>query len=283
MSDDFEFEDDEPVKKDVKAAAPVFDAFADEDVGSAQEEPAPASAPESSPEKTSPSSPGAKADFDAFADVGEEDPDADSAADAEIKPGQGKDLWTCLHCQSKNKPNRDTCRKCGKTAEDEVIIPLFSRPPVKFGAIGGAVFIVLMVIMSALTVDVSLPAVGADAMGEDYTNNGVRIAGSGRIFKLSTAADTCSVTVAFGYQCRDDKVFNKLRYSVKNNELTRGAMGGQKFLILKLSKSNGALSDFAKGKYIAFSVAYSLDGETDSEQNIYAIDESDVEFIVANE
>src|SRR4051812_2013144 len=41
-------------------------------------------------------------------------------ADADVVPGQGKDLWTCPHCSARNKPGRDTCRSCGKTPDDEV-------------------------------------------------------------------------------------------------------------------------------------------------------------------
>lgn len=49
-------------------------------------------------------------------------------ASEDIRPGSAKDLWTCPHCGAGNKPQRTTCRSCGKSPKDAVAAPWFLRP-----------------------------------------------------------------------------------------------------------------------------------------------------------
>ena len=60
-------------------------------------------------------------------------PPAPDPVDQDIKPGSAKDLWTCPHCGSGNKPQRTTCRSCGKSPTDAVAKPWFLRLPVLLG------------------------------------------------------------------------------------------------------------------------------------------------------
>lgn len=48
--------------------------------------------------------------------------------DPDLKPGSRKDLWACPHCETRNKPQRTTCRSCGKSPADAVAAPWFLRP-----------------------------------------------------------------------------------------------------------------------------------------------------------
>lgn len=53
----------------------------------------------------------------------------------DVKPGSAKDLWKCPHCGAGNKPQRTTCRSCGKSPTDPVARPWFLRPPVLAAAV----------------------------------------------------------------------------------------------------------------------------------------------------
>ena len=79
--------------------------------------------------------------FDAFADAAST-PDGN---DADVKPGTGRDLWVCPHCGTKSKPERTTCRACGKKPSDEVIILWHAHPIVK-PAIGVGVVLVIVLL-----------------------------------------------------------------------------------------------------------------------------------------
>ena len=251
MSDDYEFEDDEPVKKPAKGgASPDFDPFADEDAGSAPA--APAAKPSAPPK---PSAPGPSSDggFDAFADAGDpNDPDA-VADDADIKPGQGKNLWVCPHCGAKNKPNRDTCRACGKHPDDEVIVPLFSRPPVKIGLLVAVVLIAVIGFMVATAKDLSLRAAGSAHVTADYVSDGVAIiAGSGRILKVNDKDNRRDLVLVFGPEIVNDKEFKGLKGPNKDFEVTRGGFSVQPHLRLSIN-GVGALPDMKRGQYVGFS------------------------------
>lgn len=248
MSDDYEFEDDEPVKNSKKAAGPDFDPFADEDNG-----PAPTAAPQAPPPQAPAAAPAADGGFDAFADAGDpNDPDA-VADDADIKPGQGKDLWVCPHCGAKNKPNRNTCRACGKDPEDEVIIPLLSRPPVKIGLIVGILLVLVVAFMALTAKDLSLRPAGAAAVTADFINDGTAVlAGSGRILKTSDKDNARDVVIVFGPEITNDKEFKDMKGPNKDFEVSRGGFSVQPHIRLHI-EGIGALPDMKRGQYISFS------------------------------
>lgn len=273
MSDDFEFEDGEQVNKEAPKAA-EFDAFADEEVDTKAAPPAPPAQKKSAPSPSETAD--AKAGFDAFDDVAEEDPDAESANDDEIKPGQGKDLWTCPHCGAKSKPNRDTCRKCGKSPDEEVIIPLFSRPPVKFGAIGAAVVFLLIIFSVATSVDVSLHDAGADYVGESYHDNGSTVAGTGRVYRVTAGKESAEVIVVFGEKVTVDKEFRSFKYVASKDTVKSKGLASQAFVVLKITLDEGDVSKIKKGSYLAFTGSYGPESETD--RHIFAVNASGMEW-----
>ena len=186
MSDDQfpGFIDDEPKPKPAKPAkpaapAPAFDPFAA----------APAAAPAKPPAR--PSKPAAKAPpapaagFDPFAGV-TVDPKAAPAAkptaasqaaaadaEADIKPGMAKDLWPCPHCGTKNKPNRDSCRECGKRPSDPVVVPWHQPLGVRLGIAAGAVAVFVLLVWLLFGGSVAL--VPADV---DHIDRAPRVGGS---------------------------------------------------------------------------------------------------------
>ncbi len=151
MTDDLPgfIEDDQPKKKpqQPEPGAGGFNPFADVEVESNPlglvKTPAQPVAKSSKPAAKAPAKPAEPAGFNAFA--GAADAPAADVNEADVKPGQGKDLWACPHCGAKNKPERTTCRECGKSPSDPVIIPFSKTPAGRFG-IPAAVIIVLALI-----------------------------------------------------------------------------------------------------------------------------------------
>jgi hypothetical protein len=152
VSDDLPgFIDDEPKpKKPATPAAPAagFNAFDDVKVDASPLSLAKPSAPsdkaapaKAAPGKPTPSKPAAAGGFNAFADA---DSAPSEANEADIKPGQGKDLWPCPHCEAKNKPDRTTCRACGKDPKDPVVIPFHRTPAGRIGIPAGVVVVILL-------------------------------------------------------------------------------------------------------------------------------------------
>lgn len=88
-----------------------------------------------------PGAPKDPAKFDAFADAASQ-PDGN---DADVKPGTGRDLWSCPHCGTKNKPGRELCRQCNKSPSDEVVVAWHANPIVK-PAIGAGVVLVIVLL-----------------------------------------------------------------------------------------------------------------------------------------
>ncbi len=85
-----------------------------------------------------------------------EPPPPEEDVDPDTKPGSRKDLWLCPHCGAGNRPGRPTCRTCGKSPEEAVVVPWFKQP-VKLAAIGGGVLVlVLLVVLLRSGVDLSL-------------------------------------------------------------------------------------------------------------------------------
>lgn len=80
---------------------------------------------------------------------------AESDADRDLKPGSRKDLWKCPHCGAGNKPDRDSCRTCGKKQSDPIIVPWHQQTVARLGIAAAAVVIVALAIWLART-DLSL-------------------------------------------------------------------------------------------------------------------------------
>ena len=158
------FIDDEPKPpaKPAKPAAPApaFDPFAPAPAAPGAKAPArPAAKPPGPPQPAKAPAAKAPAAFDPFAGVAV-DPKAAAAAakptaasqaaaadaDADIKPGMAKDLWPCPHCGTKNKPNRESCRQCGKLPSEPVVVPWHQPLGVRFGIAGGVLAVVVLVI-----------------------------------------------------------------------------------------------------------------------------------------
>lgn len=95
------------------------------------------------------------------------------AADEDVKPGSGKNLWVCPHCGAKNKPNRDTCRSCGKSPDEAVAKPVWQHPAV-LGVAGGAIALLLIVFVVFGGTDLSLKRAVAAQIDAD-----IRIGGEG--------------------------------------------------------------------------------------------------------
>jgi hypothetical protein len=159
------FIEDEPKKPAKPEKAPPakgFNAFADvpvTDPSATPKEPSaakpaagragpPAAAPKPGTARTAkPAAPAAAAPaaakapgFDAFADAASQ-PDGN---DADVKPGKGLDLWACPHCGTKNKPTRNTCRACGKSPDEPVIIAWHQKPLVKPAIAAGVVLVLVL-------------------------------------------------------------------------------------------------------------------------------------------
>jgi hypothetical protein len=135
-------DDDQPTKSASPTNAPkpaAFNPFADQPV----DVPNPAAAAPAAPVVPAASAPAA-AKPGAAAVARKPAASPAEADDPDFKPGPGrKDLWKCPHCETGNKPDRTTCRSCGKSPSDPV------RPkwllPVAIG--GGVVAIVVVVIL----------------------------------------------------------------------------------------------------------------------------------------
>lgn len=217
MSDDLPgFIDDEPKPKKREPAAPAkgFNAFADVDVD-APSPAKPSAAPITPARAEAKTAPG----FDAFADGGSASAAAQAEVDNDIKPGQGKDLWACPHCGAKNKPDRTTCRSCGKSPQDEVIVPFMQTPAGRFGVPAGVVLV--LVLLGWFLFGGSVDLVPADpgnidsavrtggSTGGETQEGGmifqprVRTAVCGRVVAVDSKAGVVAVVLALGGDGKD--------------------------------------------------------------------------------
>ena len=176
----------------------------------------PSQQPETSPKPArKPSHPPQAGGFDPFAGQASEE----EADDADLKPGSRKDLWTCPHCGTGNRPNRDTCRSCGKSPNDPVVPPWFKQPKI-LGVIAAVVVVLIIVVMTlggpnynlgSPTADgISEAAVFEEAMGDviplangtSFQQRG-RFAAVGRVIAVAEVDGQRKVTLAFGDRVRD--------------------------------------------------------------------------------
>lgn len=217
------FIDDEPKPppRPAKPAAPppAFDPFADAPAAPAAPAAKAPARPAARPPVTAP--PPA---FDPFAaDAGAPAAPTD-AGEADIRPGMAKDLWACPHCGTKNKPQRDSCRQCGKRPGDPVAVPWHQPLGVRVGLAAAALAVVAL--LGWLLVGGSIELVPADVdhidraprMGgspgpEGQLANGLtfvpqkRYAVCGRVLAASPAADgVTTVVLALGEDGRAEEV-----------------------------------------------------------------------------
>lgn len=223
------FEGDDEPKAPAKPAAPAvpaakksaFDPFADAPVkvpapGAAQPSPA---APAPAPGRPVAPAPGKPA---APAPAPPPPPALPGNDDADIKPGARKDLWNCPHCGAGNKPDRDTCRACGKSPHDEVIIPLWKKPLFRAGILAAIGLVVVVVVMAGRT-DLSFhepslatidkkPRIGGSASGSVELPGGAKFDGErlisvvGRVAAVGRGpSGTTTIALALGAAARDEQ------------------------------------------------------------------------------
>lgn len=211
--------DDEPAKPapaKPPAAAPAkpgFDPFAGAKVD--VNAPAPAQAPAAAPAK-GPSRAAAPAPAPAA------EPD-----DAELKPGSRKDLWKCPHCGAGNKPDRGTCRSCGKEPADPVVQPWYRNNVIRAGLIAAVGAIVLLAVwMSRVDlslrepgpagIDLQRPRISGTAEGTIDVTGDIRFIGtklisvSGRVVAVRQHLGMTWIALALGINARDDDAFKAL-------------------------------------------------------------------------
>ncbi len=267
----YEFEEDEAPKKERKAFIPGLEPVA------------PAGPPAGAPGGVAP---GGAAPTAAKAPPLAPPPAASEAEDPDLKPGSRKDLWTCPHCQTRNKPDRSTCRECGKLPSD-ALEPAFYTKPVFKAAIAGAMVLVLLLWFvtrpnlsfkapGAPTVDRSVrkgSALGGvrDLVGKTFKPHG-RLSVSGRICATRPLAEVEGVTTVvllLGSATSDEQLegakvgFNNLLITpppgaVILNLITKDKIDGTKGAWLSVLGDYGdlveegrALSDTVEGDIVA--------------------------------
>ena len=206
--------------------------------------------------------------------------------DDDVQPGSGKDLWTCPHCGAKNKPNRTTCRSCGKSADEEVSKPVWQNPAILYGL----PVLLILVFISTMMVggpDLTLkPAGTVDAymsMIDDDQQMEITIAGgtfvsqgrfsvAGRILDIKGS----EITVVYGSEVADDTYFSKLRR--KDDKLECDLFHGQKptdaseGFIAVLRDHGSETPNGKKGDYISVIGSYGKpEGVKDPKKNYYHV------------
>ena len=207
----YEFEEDEAPKKERKAFIPGLEPVVPAAASAVPAAPSDSTGPAGGavrPPKTAP--PAAPAP-------------ASEADDPELKPGSRKDLWACPHCETRNKPDRTTCRNCGKTPADAPEPALHTKPVFKMAIAGAVVLLVLLWFVTRpnlsfkpagpATVDRSVRKGGAaggvrELVGKSFKPSG-RLAVCGRICAVRSAPTIDGVTTVvllLGSASADDQL-----------------------------------------------------------------------------
>jgi hypothetical protein len=217
----FEGDDEpaKPAKPEAKPAAapakPAFDPFAGAKVDTKA-----AAAP---PPAAAPGKPGTNRVAKAPAPAAAPPPPPPPAdADADLKPGSRKDLWKCPHCGAGNKPDRDTCRTCGKSPDEPVVIPWYKNNVIRAGILA-VIGLVIIGIVMLTRVDVSLreptlanvdkaPRITGKGIASIDLGNGIKLEGErmisicGRVAAVGTGpGGTQLVALALGAAAADEK------------------------------------------------------------------------------
>ncbi len=171
--------DDEPKKpkpaaKPAEPAKPAFDPFANMPAAPIETGPAaqakPPAKPAGKPPAAAPAPP---------------PPPPPPDADADLKPGSRKDLWKCPHCGTGNKPDRTTCRSCGKSPDEPVIVPWHRNNVIRVGILAGIGLIIVIAVWATRPdlslheplldkVDRKAARIGGSAQGSVELGNGLR-------------------------------------------------------------------------------------------------------------
>ena len=190
----YEFEEDEAPKPERKRFAPI-------------PEPEPA-ATSMTPVAGAPRAPGASSTPEAPSVSIAPAPQPAEENDPDLKPGSRKDLWSCPHCGTGNKPERTTCRSCGKAPTDAKETPTWQQPKVIVAVIAGVVLLMVIWILmkpslafkspGAATIDSKIRRGGAqtharELVGKTFTPSG-RLAVAGRICVARTMPGNDGVT-----------------------------------------------------------------------------------------
>ncbi len=194
-------------------------------------------------------------------------PPVDDPIDPDLKPGSRKDLWTCPHCGTGNKPGRPTCRKCDKSPDDEVETPWFKKPAAIGGIVAGVVLLIVVIAMLGGT-DLTMkpPEAGAidgkvrvggsatgtkDVDGHAFTAH-KRLSVCGRCLGSATFAPApggWTVVLLLGKKARAEDAGGDATVNF-NNERTDVTASGP-YCVLHLIPSSGTIAKPDKGKIIS--------------------------------
>lgn len=184
MTQQYEFEEDDAPKPERKKFIPGLD------------QPAPPAPPAAAdPQAPAPARPVAPPPAPA---------QAQEADDPDLKPGSRKDLWPCPHCGTKNKPDRTSCRACGKAPDDAKDIPFWKKKPFLGGAAAGFAFFALLWFVTRADLSLKEPGkasidiggkttVERELVGKTFTPRG-RISICGRIVASRPTPNTDGTT-----------------------------------------------------------------------------------------
>ncbi len=197
-------------KPAVAPAKPAFDPFAEVKVDTKAPAPPPAQAPAGRATKASPPPPPPPAAAAAATDE-----------DADIKPGSRKDLWKCPHCAAGNKPDRNTCRTCGKSPDEPVVIPWYRNNVIRAGILA-VIGLIIIGIVLVTRVDLSLhepslanvdkaPRIGGKGLALIELGSGLKLEGEqqisvcGRVAAIGSGpGGTILIALALGPAAADE-------------------------------------------------------------------------------
>ena len=215
----YEFEEDEAPKPERKRFAPVPEPEAAPAATPVASTPVSGPAPTQAPGTGRTTAPAARQ----AAPAGSQP--ATEADDPDLKPGSRKDLWACPHCGTGNKPERTSCRSCGKAPTDAKETPTWQQPKVIGAAIGGVVLLIVIWILmkpslalkppGADTIDSKIRRGGAqthvrELVGKTFTPSG-RLAVAGRICvarQMPNADGVTTVVLLLGSGASDENLAN---------------------------------------------------------------------------
>jgi hypothetical protein len=266
--------DPPPQKPEKKLTAPAFDPFGDVNVSPEDMRVVP-------PPSVNKPAAADVAPIDVFAgeDVQVATPGADAPAEPPPKSAGGievdrvkprQDLWTCPHCGAKNKPDRDTCRACGKRADEKVVTPIHQNPLVQAAALGVVGFLLVMWFVFGGE-SMALKPVGAidtqvrsdNSGGEEISVGKVpfqpegRIAVAGRDIRAATFVGgddgVRSILIVLDPQAADDAWVENLRVNWNSSRIKveHRQDGTVSFAVLHVIDGRDTLPDLTNVSYIS--------------------------------
>lgn len=203
-------------------------------------------------------------------------------------PERRDDLWPCPHCGTKNKPDRNVCRACGKSPDEAVDIPL-TKKPWFIPAVVGVVLVLVWMLWSSGQPTFELVAPGPKAVDSAARVGGdpgrqfeavegkgfhpvAQIAVSGRVLKLETRGNAVPVRSVYlaladdGSQLAADDVWASLSVKDDRSRVLTLAMDGSNnpdgfgFAALHVVDPDGELDDLQTGDWLSITGVH---GEVD--------------------